>query len=97
MLPSALFIGRRTVAKLVEAGLPVSIVARRAHALPQEIVAAVEARRVRFLRASLEDKDALTLALQGAHTFIQLATGNVDTWAKVEAKGADAAAGAAHG
>jgi nucleoside-diphosphate-sugar epimerase/predicted dehydrogenase len=78
------FIGRRTVAKLLEAGLPVSIVARRAHALPQEIVDAVKARRVRFLRASLEDKDALSRALAGAHTVIQLATGNGDTWAKVE-------------
>ncbi|MBL8857805.1 MAG: NAD-dependent epimerase/dehydratase family protein [Planctomycetes bacterium] len=78
------FIGRRTVAKLLEANLPVSIVARRAHALPPEIEAAIRDGRVRFLRASLEDKAALTSVLSGAHTVIQLATGGGDTWEKVQ-------------
>lgn len=78
------FIGRRTVAKLLAARLPVSIVARRAHALPPEILAAIRDGRVRFLKASLEDKDGLARVLAGAHTVVQLATGNGDTWEKVQ-------------
>ena len=78
------FIGRRTVAKLLERGLPVSIVARRSHSLPPEILAAIRDGRVRFLKGSLEDKDALQRVMSGAHTVIQLATGNGDTWEKVQ-------------
>jgi predicted dehydrogenase/nucleoside-diphosphate-sugar epimerase len=78
------FIGRRTVAKLLEARLPVSIVARRAHSLPPEIEAAARDGRIRFFRGSLEDPAAMARVMQGAHTVIQLATGNGDTWAKVE-------------
>ncbi len=78
------FIGRRVVTKLLEAGQPVSIVARRAHSLPSEIVSAAQAGRVRFLRGSLEDEKALEAALAGAHTVIHLATGGGDTWEKVE-------------
>jgi predicted dehydrogenase/nucleoside-diphosphate-sugar epimerase len=78
------FIGRRTVAKLLEAGKPVTIVARRAHSLPPEIDAAIRDGRVRFQRASLEDKTGLATALAGAHTVIQLATGSGDTWEKVQ-------------
>lgn len=72
------------MAKLLEAGLPVSIVARRAHALPPEITAAAESGRLRFLRGSLEEKDALDRAITGAHTVLHLATGGGDTWEKIE-------------
>lgn len=78
------FIGRRTVAKLLDAHLPVTIVARRSHALPPEIVAAIQDGRVRFQRGSLEDAAAVERALAGAHSVIQLATGGGDTWEKVE-------------
>jgi predicted dehydrogenase/nucleoside-diphosphate-sugar epimerase len=78
------FIGRRTVAKLLEAGLPVTIVARRAHALPPEIERAIRDGRIRFMRGSLEDPQALGSALRGAHTVLQLATGSGDTWDKVQ-------------
>lgn len=78
------FIGRRTVAKLLEAKLPVTVIARRSHSLPPAIDAAIRDGRVRFLRASLEDKAALTRVLGGAHTVIHLATGSGDTWEKVQ-------------
>lgn len=78
------FIGRRTVAKLLELKLPVTIVSRRAHALPPEIVAAIQDGRVRFQRGSLEDAAAAERALAGADSVIQLATGGGDTWEKVE-------------
>ncbi|MBI5363338.1 MAG: NAD-dependent epimerase/dehydratase family protein [Planctomycetes bacterium] len=78
------FIGQRTVAKLLAAGKPVTIVARRAHSLPSDIVAAAQDGRVRFLRGSLEDPKALHASLAGAHGVIQLATGGGDTWEKVE-------------
>jgi predicted dehydrogenase/nucleoside-diphosphate-sugar epimerase len=78
------FIGRRTVAKLLEARLPVTIVARRAHALPPAVASAVRDGRVRFFAGSLEDAATVARALDGAHTVIQLATGNGDTWEKVQ-------------
>lgn len=78
------FIGRRTVDKLLDAGHPVTIVARRSHSLPPEIVAAAQEGRLRFQRGSLEDPNALHAALEGASTVIQLATGGGDTWEKVE-------------
>lgn len=78
------FIGKRTVAKLLEAGTPVTIVARRSHSLPAELRSAIESGRVRFFRGSLEDSAALQRAMQGAACVIQLATGGGDTWEKVE-------------
>jgi predicted dehydrogenase/nucleoside-diphosphate-sugar epimerase len=78
------FIGKRTVTKLLEAGLPITVVARRAHSLPPEITAAAMNGKLRFLRGSLEDRAALERALEGAHTVLQLATGGGDTWEKVE-------------
>lgn len=78
------FIGRRTVAKLLEAKRPVTVIARRAHALPTDLVQAIQDGRVRFLRGSLEDPAALDAALEGAHAIVHLATGGGDTWEKVE-------------
>jgi predicted dehydrogenase/nucleoside-diphosphate-sugar epimerase len=78
------FIGKRTVAKLLEAGLPVTVIARRAHSLPPEITAAASAGKLRFLRGSLEDKASLDRALEGATSVLQLATGGGETWEKVE-------------
>lgn len=78
------FIGRRTVAKLLEAGLPVSLIVRRRHSLPAEIVAAAQSGKLRILSGSLEDEDALHKALEGCSTVMQLATGSGDTWEKIE-------------
>lgn len=78
------FIGRRVVAKLLDERVPVSIVARRAHSLPAQIQEGVASGAIRFLRGSLEDQASLGNAFAGAHAVIQLATGNGDTWEKVE-------------
>lgn len=78
------FIGRRVVAGLLERGLPVSAVVRRAHSLPAILTQAAEDRRLRLLPGRLEDAGALANALQGAKTLIHLATGGGDTWEKIE-------------
>jgi predicted dehydrogenase/nucleoside-diphosphate-sugar epimerase len=78
------FIGKRTIHKLLEAGTPVTIVARRSHALPTLISDNIRNGRIRFFRGSLEDPAALKSAMQGAACVIQLATGGGDTWEKVE-------------
>jgi predicted dehydrogenase/nucleoside-diphosphate-sugar epimerase len=78
------FIGKRTVVKLLEKGLPVTVIARRAHSLPPEITSAALNGKLRFFRGNFEHHDALERALDGAHTLIHLATGGGDTWEKVE-------------
>jgi nucleoside-diphosphate-sugar epimerase len=78
------FIGKRTVAKLLEARLPVTIVARRPHALTPDVIAAVRDGRVRFFAGSLEDAGTTSRALEGAPTVLQLATRSGDTWDKVQ-------------
>jgi len=78
------FIGTRTVAKLLEAGSPVTVVARRAHSLPPIVADGVKSGRIRFVRGRLEDKASLVAAFAGADAVISLATGNGDTWAAVE-------------
>ena len=87
------FIGRRTVAKLRERGLPVTAIVRDDRALPGEI-----AGDVRVLRARLEDAASLERALAGVPTVLHLATGSIDTWEAAErsmVKGSVAAAEAA--
>jgi nucleoside-diphosphate-sugar epimerase len=74
------FIGKRTLAKLLEAGLPVTILARRTASLPSALTG-----RVRVFQGSLEDGAALGRAFEGAAVVVQLATGGGDTWAEVEA------------
>lgn len=78
------FIGTRTVAKLLEAGSPVTIVARRAHSLPRIVLEGIESGRIRFVRGRLEDRAGLEKAFAGADAVITLATGNGDTWEAVE-------------
>lgn len=78
------FIGRRVVAGLLERGLPVSAVVRRAHSLPAVLTQAAENSRLRLLPGRLEDAQALAAALQGAKTVVHLATGGGDTWEKIE-------------
>ncbi len=78
------FIGRRMVAGLLERGLPVSAVVRRAHSLPAVLTQPAEDGRLRLLPGRLEDAGALANALQGAKTVIHLATGGGDTWEKIE-------------
>jgi nucleoside-diphosphate-sugar epimerase len=93
------FIGTRTVAKLLEAGSPVTVVARRAHSLPPIVADGVKSGRIRFVRGRLEDKASLEAAFAGADAVISLATGNGDTWEAVErsmVRGSVGAAEAAH-
>jgi len=92
------FIGTRTVAKLLEMGSPVTVVARRAHSLPPIVAEGVKSGRIRFLRGKLGDDAALRAAFAGADAVISLATGNGDTWEAVErsmVQGSRAAAEAA--
>ncbi|HKI01242.1 MAG TPA: NAD-dependent epimerase/dehydratase family protein [Thermoanaerobaculia bacterium] len=81
------FIGRRVVARLIERGVPVSAVVRRAHSLPAALAAAAGMtgeHRLRLLPGRLEDPEALAAALEGAETVVHLATGGGDTWEKIE-------------
>lgn len=92
------FIGTRTVAKLLEMGSPVTVVARRAHSLPPIVAEGVKSGRIRFLRGKLGDDASLRAAFTGADAVISLATGNGDTWEAVErgmVQGSRAAAEAA--
>ena len=78
------FIGRRVVAKLVERGLPVTAVVRRAHSLPAVVTEAAQDGRLRVVPGRLEDREALAMALAGARTVLHLATGGGDSWEKIE-------------
>ncbi|MFN0007732.1 MAG: NAD-dependent epimerase/dehydratase family protein [Planctomycetota bacterium] len=92
------FIGRRTVLKLLERGLPVTAVVRRLDALPTEITQGAADGRVRIVRARLEDRASLDAALAGAKSVVHLATGGGDAWDEVYrsmVKGTAAAAEAA--
>ncbi|MCY2960638.1 MAG: NAD-dependent epimerase/dehydratase family protein [Planctomycetota bacterium] len=89
------FIGTRTVAKLLEAGSPVTVVARRAHSLPPIVAEGVKSGRIRFVRGRLEDQASLAQAFAGADAVISLATGNGDTWEAVERSMVKGSVGAA--
>lgn len=79
------FIGKRAVTKLLEAGLPVSVLARRTSGLPPAISVPGRDGRVRVFQGGLDDEAALARAFEGAEIVIQLATGGGETWAEVEA------------
>jgi len=78
------FIGRRLVARLVEAGVPVTAVVRRLHSLPPVLTDGARSGAVRLVRASLEDEAALAEAVRGAKCVVHLATGGGDSWEAVE-------------
>lgn len=78
------FIGRPTVTRLLERGLPVTCVVRRAHALPPSFLDAARAGRLRLVRGSLEDTGAMDALVRGAKTVVQLATGGGASWAAIE-------------
>jgi nucleoside-diphosphate-sugar epimerase len=78
------FIGRRVVAKLVERGLPVTAVVRRAHSLPAVLADAARDGRLRLAHGRLEDGEALAAALKGAKTVLHLATGGGADWETIE-------------
>jgi predicted dehydrogenase/nucleoside-diphosphate-sugar epimerase len=79
------FIGRRTVASLLEAGLPVTVLARRLSGLPQLLRSNARDGRLRVFQGGLEDWPALERAFAGAEVVIQLATGGGETWEQVHA------------
>jgi predicted dehydrogenase/nucleoside-diphosphate-sugar epimerase len=78
------FIGRRVVERLVAAGRPVTAIVRRTHSLPTAVADGARSGDVRLVRASLEDREALRAAVDGADTVVHLATGGGDTWEEVE-------------
>ncbi len=78
------FIGRRVVSRLVERGVPVTAVIRRAHSLPTEITEPAKDGRLRVVRAHLEDLGDVAAVMKGARACIHLATGGGDTWEQVE-------------
>ncbi|MFT5289449.1 MAG: putative dehydrogenase/nucleoside-diphosphate-sugar epimerase [Planctomycetota bacterium] len=78
------FIGRRVLRKLLERGVPVTAVVRRAHALPPELVEASRDGRVRLVRASLSQTESLRAAVQGAKTVLHLATGGGNSWEEIQ-------------
>jgi nucleoside-diphosphate-sugar epimerase len=71
------FLGRRIVERLLEAGRPVAVVARRA--APD-----LEARGVRFIQADLGDSVAMGAACAGAKTVFHVAA-KVGVWGSPEA------------
>jgi len=78
------FIGRRTVASLLERDLFVTAVVRRLDGLPRVLTDGVKDGRVRLLRASLTDPEALRRAIHGARVVVHLATGGGDNWPDLE-------------
>lgn len=78
------FIGRPTVRKLVDAGVPVTCIVRRAHSLPPFLLELAEQGQVRLVKGSLEDRDSMRELVRGASCVVQLATGGGSTWADVE-------------
>ena len=79
------FIGRHLVRALLDAGLPVTAVARRRTGMPPVVDEGVRAGALRFALASLSDGDALRAAVRGARVVLHLATGGGATWEEVEA------------
>ncbi len=78
------FIGKRTVARLLELGLPLTVLARRIQGLPPAIAAAARTGHVRVFQGGLDDAATLQRAFEGAEVVMQLATGSGETWAEVE-------------
>ncbi len=78
------FIGRRTVERLLADDVPVTIITRRLHSLPPEIVDPALTGKLRVFKATLSDAQAMTAALKDAHCCLHLATGGGDTWEQVE-------------
>ncbi len=78
------FIGKHTLAKLLEVGLPLTLLARRIEGLPPAIAAAARNGRVRVFQGGLDEPAALGRAFEGAEVVLQLATGSGESWAEVE-------------
>lgn len=78
------FIGRRTVRGLIEKGLPVTCVVRRAHSLPPELLEQAREGSLRLVRGSLEDREGMAELVKDADTVLQLATGGGANWDAIE-------------
>lgn len=78
------FIGKPTVRKLLERGLPVSAVVRRTHGLPPLITDGAREGKLRLERGSLSDTEGMRAAVRGAKVVVHLATGNGATWEEVQ-------------
>jgi len=78
------FIGRHVVARLLDAGAHVTVIARRNHTLPPVIENAARDGRLRLCVTQLDDEAGLAAALEGSQTCLHMATGGGDTWEDVQ-------------
>ena len=78
------FIGKRTIAGLLEAGAPVTCVVRRTHSLPPVVVEGAKSGAIRLVRGDLENVESMTEAVRGASVVLQLATGGGSRWEDFE-------------
>lgn len=84
MLGATGFIGRRVVERLVREGRSVTAVVRGFHGLPAEIVEGARGGKIRLVRGSLEDPQALAATIQGADAVIDLANDGGADWETLE-------------
>jgi predicted dehydrogenase/nucleoside-diphosphate-sugar epimerase len=78
------FIGRPTLAWLLQRDVPVTLVVRRRHTLPPVVVEGVRSGKIRLLLASLSDEEGLRAAIRGTRCVLHLATGGGKDWAETE-------------
>ena len=78
------FIGRRLIERLLEAGVPVTCLSRRAHGLPPSFDAPLSDGSLRLRKAELSLPAGLEAELRGARCVIHLATGAADDWETTE-------------
>lgn len=74
------FIGGHVVEKLLEAGRPVRILARKSNVLAKHL----RDPRVRLVKGSIDDAAAVERVIQGAEQVIHLASGGGDSYADFE-------------
>lgn len=74
------FIGGHVVEKLLQAGKPVRILARKAHVLPRVLCDP----RVRIVKGSIDDQAAVEKLISGTDCVIHLASGGGDSYADFE-------------
>ena len=78
------FIGRRVIERLLERGIPVTCLSRRAHGLPPSFDEPLATGALRLRRAELSEPAGLEAELRGARCVIHLATGAADDWETTE-------------
>jgi nucleoside-diphosphate-sugar epimerase len=72
------------VGRLRARGIPTTVLVRRRHALPREILEGVESGDLRVFVGGLDDLARLREVLRGARACVHLATGGGATWEEIE-------------